>query len=556
MGFLTKTIAKTGEINYNSVIAAAFPAYTNGRGIPPLIPDPTERRLPMKKILYPVLSGLALLIMLAGETYVSYQLVQLGMVPNKYLALFFGVFLLITALLAFLAFPRRTDVEKVSHLIRRIIAWILALLIGAGCFMGGDAIAKIRRTMEAVTNVPEISDIIGIYVRADDPADTLSDIQAYPLGITEAYDWENTQALLTEHAGELAQTALYANVFEMVDALYAGEVDAIILNTAYLSLMEEVEPYMDIYEKTKLVYEYIIHEPPTESAPTEPSQTETSQPTEPTDTQPEEKGMPSFILYLAGSDSRAATLQSKGRNDVNILAVVNPNTKQILLINTPRDYYVANPAGNGGLDKLTHCGNKGMSNSMTALEDLYGIEITYYARINFVGFETLVDAVGGVTIYSELAFTTTHGKYAVQKGENTFNGKQALCYARERYSLPNGDKDRGKNQMKLIKAILEKMTAGTLLTRYSQILDSMKSTFTTSIPPETITEFVKMQMENMASWNIQSYAVTGTGATRETWSMPGWKLSVCIPDLDSVEKANDLITRVMAGEILTEEDMK
>ena len=107
-----------------------------------------------------------------------------------------------------------------------------------------------------------------------------------------------------------------------------------------------------------------------------------------------------FVVYISGSDTRNLTLTTS-RSDVNILAVVNPSTKQVLLINTPRDYYVDTAASAGAKDKLTHCGMYGIDCSMATLGNLYDEHVDYYVQINFNGFKTIVDAVGGITVESE-----------------------------------------------------------------------------------------------------------------------------------------------------------
>ena len=227
------------------------------------------------------------------------------------------------------------------------------------------------------------------------------------------------------------------------------------------------------------------------------------------------------------------------------------------MINTPRDYYVPHPhSPYGTKDKLTHLGLYGAECSIEALETLYEADVNYYAQINFTGFEKLVDAIGGVTVYSDQAFSNKKGTLRVQKGENTFNGEEALAFARERYNVSGGDNSRGKNQMKLIAAIMKKVTSGTtIISNYSSILKSLSGMFTTNLSMEDVGRLVKMQLNDMATWNIQSYAVTGTGGYEKTYSIPGDSAYVMHPNEEAVEHARDLVKRVMDGEVLTAEDV-
>ena len=259
-----------------------------------------------------------------------------------------------------------------------------------------------------------------------------------------------------------------------------------------------------------------------------------------------------ILIYLSGSDTRDQMLTTS-RNDVNILAVVNPNTKQILLINTPRDYYIGNPAGGGAKDKLTHCGIYGIDCSMEALAGLYQEEINYYAQINFTGFKTLIDAIGGVTVYSDTAFKAINTEIHV--GNNDLDGAGALDFARARHALSGGDNDRGKHQMGVIRAVVQKLSAGTILTHYAEIMDSLAGMFITDMSSGDVSSLVRMQLSDLAKWDVFTYAVTGTGGRAETYSMPGWSLYVMYPNEETVAHATELIDKMVDGETLTENDI-
>ena len=262
-----------------------------------------------------------------------------------------------------------------------------------------------------------------------------------------------------------------------------------------------------------------------------------------------------FVVYISGSDTRSKKFRIS-RSDVNILGIVNPVTKQVLLINTPRDSYVPNPVGNGKRDKLTNCGLYGVDCSMEVLGTLYDLKVDYYCQINFTGFKKLIDAVGGVTVYSDQSFSTIKDMY-IRKGENHLNGEEALAFARERYHVKGGDRGRGKNQMKVIEALIKKLTEGTtIISKYSSILDSLTGLFRTNVTMEEIGTLVKMQLGDMASWNIKTFSVTGEGGSNKTYSSPGHNAYVMYLDEKIVSYATMLADRVIAGDILTEADMK
>jgi len=259
-----------------------------------------------------------------------------------------------------------------------------------------------------------------------------------------------------------------------------------------------------------------------------------------------------FVVYLSGVDNRGE-LTEKARSDVNILAVVNPSTKQVALINTPRDYYV-DLAGTDSKDKLTHAGLYGVETSMATLGNLYGVNVDHYIRINFAGFINIIDAIGGVDVYSDQAFTSvgSPGYYdptTFAEGWNHLDGKSALAFARERHAFKTGDIQRGINQMKVIDAMVNKLKSPALLMGFSKLMDAAADCFVTSFSQEQISALVRMQLGDLANWDIQSYTVTGSGAkSTKCYSAKGQSLYVMKPDENSVNEAKALIAAVLGGE--------
>ena len=259
-----------------------------------------------------------------------------------------------------------------------------------------------------------------------------------------------------------------------------------------------------------------------------------------------------FVIYLSGVDTRGE-LTENARSDVNILAAVNPVTKRVALVNTPRDYYV-DLAGTSSKDKLTHAGLYGVETSMETLGNLYGVNVDHYIRINFAGFISIIDALGGVDVYSDQAFTSvgSPGYYdptTFVEGWNHLDGKSALAFARERHAFASGDIQRGINQMKVIDAMLNKIKSPALLMGFSKIMDASSDCFVTSFSQDQISALVRMQLSDFAEWDIESYTVTGTSSSStKCYSAKGQKLYVMKPDDSSVSKAREMIASVMGGE--------
>lgn len=505
----------------------------------------TKKKFPV----WNVVTAIVLLLMLAAECFFFIEIGKVGLLPPKLFAIAIACLLVVSGTAAALMFVRTAKTGKRSLTIRRILACIVAVCVFAGSITGGMALAKLDETMNTVTQTQEIQAHIGVYVLKDDAAKSLPDAAKYTFGVANSYDPEHTGIAIQEME-KFLKTSLsvmhFDSVFPMVTALYHKQIGALVLNTSYLDVLEEAPGYGDFQERTRLLFEYTVK--------VETPSGDTSQPDKPADNPVHPAYRPSnpkdpFILYLSGSDTRDKKLR-RSRSDVNILATINPTTRQILLVNTPRDSFIPNPAGDGALDKLTHCGLYGVPCSVQALSDFYKVPISWYGQINFTGFEKLVDAVGGINIYSEKG-----DGVMLQPGNNYMDGKTALRFARERYAYASGDHARGQHQMQVISAIVDKMTSGAIVTNYFDILDSLQGMYATDMPRERISDLIKLQLDDMRPWTVLSYAITGKSGKDIPYSMPGLHAYVMYPDRKTVDRASRLMNRVLAGESLTAVDV-
>ena len=494
------------------------------------------------KIILPIFLSVLVLI---AEAILLFAVNKLQMLPTEYFLILTVLLLLVLAgITLLLVLP-----GKKRRKVRAIIACILSVLVIAGCAILTHVVGQLYKTMNVITNTTFTTTEYTVYVKAEDPANHLADAKSYTFGLSYLPGDETLDKALSslnEELGISVSTKSYASIPELINALYFGEVGAIIVDSAYVTLLEDFDLYADFHNRVKAIHTISV---------TEEVETPTVPPTEPATNNGANNNdtIAPFVLYISGSDTRSAVL-ARSRSDVNILAVIHPETKQVLLINTPRDYFVPNPSGNGVLDKLTHCGIYGIDCSVNALAGLYDTEIDSYAQINFTGFKTLIDAIGGITVYSDLAFTSD--KYSFVVGLNEMDGEKALVFARTRKGLPGGDSARGKNQMKVISAVIDKLSStGALISNYSEIMSSLQGMFQTNLTTELISSLVKQQLSDMSPWNVQSFAVTGKGSSQITYSMPGQYVYVMIPNEKTVEHASNLIDRVLAGEVLSASDM-
>ncbi len=417
----------------------------------------------------------------------------------------------------------------------RAIGKIVSIIMVMISVIGAYYVSYASRALDGITGGNTKTDVINIYVMKADAAKDINDAKDYTFGIMGVYDRTNTDKTLVkikELVGKEVSTKEYEGYLQLVQALYDGEVEAIILNEAYIAQITDNEEYASFEIVTKILHN-------------ESHETELDVDTD------KNVNDNTFALYLSGIDIRGK-ITNTSRSDVNIIAIVNPDTKQILLINTPRDYYVPLSISEGVGDKLTHAGIYGVDVSMETLEMLYDMELDYYFRVNFTGFEKVIDALGGVEVYSEYSFRTSESNYKINKGMNTLNGKQALAFVRERQSLPTGDNQRGKNQMALIEAIIDKAASSAILNDFEGLMESLEGSFQTSMSSTQISSLVRMQLEEGGSWNVVNYAVEGTGASMHVYSMSS-KVYVTIPDYTTVDIAKKLIQMVYDGETLSDE---
>lgn len=455
------------------------------------------------------------------------------LLPVKFMVLLAAVLLLAALLIGWLTIrsPRS----------RRFRAGIIgSLLVAAVLLLVSFYIAKGISTLNNISGKDTESAHIGIFVLQDDPAQELGDMADYTFGVLSLLDRENINdsiEQMEDALGSSVDIAECGGLTELVDALYSAEVEAILLNSAYLDVVADMEDYRDISAHIREVTNFTV-----ESVISGTKYDE------------EDK---IITLYLSGIDSRNG-LVAKSRSDTNIIATVNLETHQVLLLSTPRDYFIPLSISNGKRDKLTHAGIYGVDCSIESLEMFYGIDIDYYFRVNFSGFEDIVNALGGITVYSDYDFSSSISKgdtgtlYTYKKGYNDLNGIEALYFARERYSFREGDAQRARNQMAVIKAIVNKALSPEILAGYLPLLNAVEGSFETSVPYDLIASLVRTQLDEGGGWNIVTYAPTGTDGKEVPYSM-SQKAYVTIPDETTVEYARELMERIRNGEVLTQE---
>ena len=449
-------------------------------------------------------------------------IVCINMIPAKFLIPVVVLGIVITLFVIFLMMKRR------KTMIVNIIGVLLACVIVVGYGVIYNYLSQAFNFLDAIS-VDQNVEVEQFYVVAlsDSEYKEQKDINGKEIEVLEIT--ENIDKVEEKLKQEANTTFKNVDSLEKLeDNLLNGKTDLILLSsTQYSMITEENE---DFKEKTKVIYT-ITQEIETKNE--EAIKDENSKHTI-------ENGV--FNVYISGIDT-SGNIKNVSRSDANIVVTVNINTHEILLTSIPRDYYVTLHSKQAK-DKLTHSGIYGINETVSTVEDLLGIDINYYVRVNFTTVEKLVDAIGGIEVYSDFAFTGVGIKF--NKGLNYLNGKEALAFSRERHSFASGDVQRAKNQQKVINAIISKLTSSTtLLTRYSNILDSLAGNFQTNIETSDISSIVKEQLNSMPSWNITTNTLIGTGSYDVTYSCGSQKLYVMVPNSESVEDAKQKINTVM-----------
>lgn len=470
-----------------------------------------------------IVFGLQLIATLALIIFV----VKLGALPTLYLGIIVAV-LAILCLLMFL-FMKPSKKEGKGK-IREAIGKIVSLLLSIVLIIGTLYIAQGDSTLSSITGANTQTTRFSVLVLNNSPYEKLSDIAGETVEVCDMYDnavyFDEAVDALEKEESSLEISSI-DDYLKLATDLYTEKVKAIFVNEAYNGVFEET--YSTFSSDVRVIWSYDIEEK-IEDISKDANVTKDV-----------------FTIYISGIDT-TGKVSTVSRSDVNMLVTVNPKTKDILMTSIPRDYYVT-LANKGKKDKLTHAGLGGVENSVKTIENFMGIEINYYARVNFTSIIKIVDALGGVTINSPVSFTTLHGNYNIVVGDNYMDGAKALGFVRERYSLADGDNDRVKNQQRLLKAMIDKVTSPTVITNYNQILKAINGSFETNMSTDDIMALVKMQLSDMASWEFKSISLEATGQKMYGGAyMPDSYLYYAIPVESSVQECASLIERMMNGE--------
>lgn len=445
------------------------------------------------------------------------MLYVLDMIPFKFLIIFYIVFGLLYLYLFITSFPKKIKNKF------RISSCVFLILFGT---IFGVGIKYLNDTMDFVGIISKDllqKEVYYVMTLDSSTIKNVKDLDNKTIGIYSSKNSEEAIKLLDKKIDSTNKE--YKNIVELFEDLQDKKIDAVLINDSTKNLLSS--DLSDMKLKLKEIYKVYVSIEKTDIVKVVDI---TKKP---------------FNIYVAGGDAYGS-IDNVTNTDVNMIITVDPINRKVLLTSIPRDYYVNLPSfGDDAYDKLTHAGYYGIEESAKAIENLLDIDINYYVKVNFSTIEGVIDAIEGVDVYVDKGFTASDGSYTFVTGYNHMNGKKALRFARERKSFSNGDVQRVKNQQKVLTAIINKVTSSTtLVTNFSQILNSVENSFSTNMETKNINRFIKMQLNDMRTWDIESQNLVGSDLyTKNTYTYPNLELYVMKQDEESVGTAKEKIKK-------------
>ena len=487
------------------------------------------------------------IVLVATAGIMVYEILKLEILPSNILMPVILVIILFSLILLLL-------INFCAHgLATKIIFSFLVILISVTYGLGDYYLYSTASTLNIVTEqAAKSKNTVSLIVMAESKKEDVQDINGSKIGVLTNINKEGTKKSLNDISKQNIgySTEKFDNVPAMLQALYEGQVDAIILNEAYRSNVSEIENYGNFNNETKVIHQTVYY---TKEANNSLAVSDiTSKP---------------FTILITGNDS-FGTLDEVSRSDVNMIVTINPLTSTILMTSIPRDAFVTEVcddyACNYGVeDKLTHTGIYGADTTKDTLENLLDIDINYIFRVNFSSMIDIVDALGGIDIdvaegMAVSRFYSDSTLEGVHEGQNHLNGKRALAYSRERKAYLDGDVQRARNQQQVLQAMFKKASSPEVITKYSNILKAVGKAFDTNMTTMEITSFIKYQLQANPSWKFEQYVLKGENTLKVSPEL-GMEVSAVELYAYSIQTASEKIDAVLDGKssdtIETEEDI-
>lgn len=483
-----------------------------------------------------LISKFMTIFMIISLALLIFQIIKLNLLPAKLIVLI-SLVMIILCLIIILIFH-----FKAKKFLPRILAGFVALCMCVGLAYGNYFIYKTDDTFDVVTSLADSkATMTSIVVLKSSSIKKEKDLKGKTIGTILDMDKVATKRMLKDLDSDNIKykTKDYSTLDDMMEAFYAGEVDAICLNEKYRDILHESEAYFNFQTDSRVVHQN-VHYTKVEK---------NDNPSDPVN----DISKDAFTVLVSGNDSYGTLQDSNTRSDANLLLTVNPKTGTILMTSIPRDYYVelvcpeddpelACPEGSS--DKLTHSGLMGVKSTEETIEKALGIKINYNVRINFSSVVNLVDALDGIDLDikkgEEVDIFYVNSQPGLSVGKHHVDGETALAFARERHAYLDGDNQRVRNQQKVFKAIFKRIVSSKMITNYGKFMDALAVAFDTNLSGDEISNFVKYELNNMPDWKIESYAIVAE---------PDYQFCYQSQSYASVVQQNDIMNEVARKKI-------
>lgn len=489
---------------------------------------------------YKVIAILLSIVMIVLMAFFTYQLIKMDILPQNLFIPVILIFVLISLILILW-------INLMAHgVVSKVFAMIFVLLYTVSMGIGNFYVYKTDGFMQKVTDhkIGDVKNTVSIIVMDDSNIKDLSSLKGKKVGRLNNVDKVGTNKLLKsvnkKKGSNYFKTKKFDGALSEVEALYNGEIDAMILNESYRGNVTSVEEYEHFSTETRVVYSTSYYTTKKNDSLVVSNITKNP-----------------FTILISGNDT-TGDVSELSRSDVNMLVTINPKTSTILLTSMSRDTYVETVCDadgdtacpEGQMDKITHTGIYGLNTTRQTVEKFYDLKVNYSFRVNFTSVIDVVDALDGIDLNVEEGeqcdLFWANMKPGLPVGMHHVDGETALAFARERKAYVDGDYQRVRNQQKVMQAIINRAISSSALVNYTSFINSLESAFETNMTYDEITDLIKYELQAKPDWKFETYQISGLGDELMCASL-GQAASVQVPDLNTVRIAREKIEAVMNG---------
>lgn len=489
---------------------------------------------------YKVIAILLSIVMIVLMAFFAYQLIKMDILPQNLFIPVILIFVLISLILILW-------INLMAHgVVSKVFAMIFVLLYTVSMGIGNFYVYKTDGFMQKVTDhkIGDVKNTVAIIVMDDSNIKDLSSLKGKKVGRLNNVDKVGTNKLLKsvkkKKGSNYFKTKKFDGALSEVEALYNGEIDAMILNESYRGNVTSVEEYEHFSTETRVVYSTSYYTTKKNDSLVVSDITKNP-----------------FTILISGNDT-TGDVSELSRSDVNMLVTINPKTSTILLTSMSRDTYVETVCDadgdtacpEGQMDKITHTGIYGLNTTRQTVEKFYDLKVNYSFRVNFTSVIDVVDALDGIDLNVEEGeqcdLFWANMKPGLPVGLHHVDGETALAFARERKAYVDGDYQRVRNQQKVMQAIINRAISSSALVNYTSFINSLESAFETNMTYDEITDLIKYELQAKPDWKFETYQISGLGDELMCASL-GQAASVQVPDLNTVRIAREKIEAVMNG---------